>query len=177
MTSSVGVFAAAACPRRAASNSIDTSTLATSSCATVFLTARFGHVVLATRAWGQRARLRSGACSWRQQMKSSTPSAISTSPTRLAQVQGQRQQIDQVMLVSAAVWSGTACFLCCTGIVRLTGPIIGILDGVQKLQILQTLQSTKNVLFQVDICSACGVRTELTRSSTGIVGAVAENRL
>ena len=110
-------------------------------------------------------------------MKSSTPSAISTSPTRLAQVQRQRQQIDQVMLVSAAVWSGTACFLCCTGIVRLTGPIIGILDGVQKLQILQTLQSSKNVLFQVDICSACGVRTELTRSSTGIVGAVAENRL
>ena len=41
MTSSVGVFAAAACPRRAASNSIDTPTLATSSCATVFLTARW----------------------------------------------------------------------------------------------------------------------------------------
>ena len=79
--------------------------------------------------------------------------------------------------MSAAVSSRNACFLCFTGIVRLTGPIIGILDGVQKLQILQTLQSSKNVLFQVDICSACGVRTELTRSSTGIVGAVAENRL
>ena len=110
-------------------------------------------------------------------MKSSTPSAISTSPTRLAQVQRQRQQIDQVMLVSAAVSSRNACFLCFTGIVRLTGPVIGIPDELQKLQILQTLQSTKNVLFQVDICSAGGARTELTRSRTGIVGAVAENRL